>query len=301
MTKGIVFNIQKFSINDGPGIRTTVFLKGCMLNCLWCHNPESKSLKPQLMFQDERCIGCGKCVKVCPLGLHTVGEDGKHIIDRKNCIACGKCVEACAGALEIAGREMFVDEVIDEVLKDKTFYETSGGGITLSGGDPLMQFDFTLSLLKKAKEKDLHTCIETSGYSTPEKIEELIPYVDLFLWDVKETDEQKHIEYTGVSNMKILSNLRLLNEKGAKIILRCPVIPTYNDSEEHLQTIGKLAQELMGVIEVNVEPYHPLGQSKSLSLGIEYPISNLTFPDEETVKEWIEVIQKYTSKPVKKA
>jgi len=299
--KSLVFNIQKFSINDGPGIRTTVFLKGCMLNCLWCHNPESKSPKPQLMFHEQRCIGCGSCLKVCPNGVHTMGENGEHLIDRTKCTACGKCAEACVGALEIVGKEMTVEEVLKEVIKDKVFYDNSGGGMTVSGGEPLMHPEFTLALFKAAKEKGLHTCMETCGCVKWDIIEAMVPYVDLFLWDVKETDSERHKEYTGVSNELILENLHKLNAAGGKIVLRCPIIPGYNDRTEHLQAIGALAEELENVQRVDVEPYHPLGKSKSEGLGKTYPLEELTFPAEEVVKAWIAVISAGTVKPVQKA
>lgn len=299
--KSMVFNIQRFSINDGPGIRTTVFLKGCMLNCIWCHNPESKSQKPQLMLHEKLCIGCGECRNACPLSLHSVSKNGEHLINREKCIVCGKCAEACVGALEIVGKKMSVKEIIKEVLKDKVFYKNSGGGMTLSGGEPLMNPRFVLSLLKAAKEEGLHNCIETSGFARWEDIEALIPYVDLFLWDVKETDSVRHKEYTGVPNERILENLRRLNKAGAGIILRCPIIPTYNDRKEHLEAIAALAEELDNVQRIDVEPYHPLGKSKCEDLGKDYPLEFLNFPADETVKEWMSVIAAGTTKPVQRA
>lgn len=299
--KHYVFNIQRFSVNDGPGIRTTVFLKGCMLNCLWCHNPESKSPKPQLMFHESKCIGCGNCLKVCPKGLHTMGETGAHLIDRGACEACGTCAADCAGALEIVGKEMTVEEILEEVRKDELFYVNSGGGMTVSGGDPLMCPEFTLELLKAAKACGLHTCMETSGHAKWQDIEKLMPYVDLFLWDVKETDPVRHKEYTGVTNERILSNLRRLNGAGAEIVLRCPLIPGLNDREEHLKAIAGLAEELSGVQRVDVEPYHPLGKSKCEDLGKEYALGDLSFTEEDVVSFWIGTIQAGTSKPVQKA
>jgi len=299
--KTLVFNIQKFSINDGPGIRTTVFLKGCMLRCVWCHNPESNRRAPQLMFYPAKCVGCRTCLTSCPNGLHSIGDAGEHNIDRAHCTGCGTCAENCIGALEIAGKEMTVDEIMTKVMKDNAFYANSGGGMTVSGGEPLMQPVFTLELLKGAKEKGLHTCIETCGYAAWEDIRALIPYVDIFLWDVKESDSALHKQYTGVENRLILDNLRKLNGEGAAIVLRCPIIPGYNDRDEHLRAIAALAEELENVIRVDVEPYHPLGKSKSESLGETYLLENLTFPDDTTVSRWIDTIASGTKKPVQKA
>ena len=297
----IIFNIQKFSLNDGPGIRTTVFMKGCMLRCIWCHNPESKSPKQQLMLYSSRCIGCRACEKVCPRGFHHFDENGVHLIDRSGCSVCGTCADACVGALEIVGKPMNAEEIVQAVLRDKAFYDNSGGGMTLSGGEPLLTPDITLEVLRLAKEKGLHNCIETCGYAAWEDIEALLPYVDLFLWDFKESDDARHIEYTGVSNKRILENLRRLNDAGAKIILRCPIIPGCNDRKDHLLAIAALAEELDGVQRVDVEPYHPLGQSKSEGIGEEYVLSDLGMTDAEKTAEWISVIASATSKPVQKA
>ena len=299
--KHIIFNIQRFSVNDGPGIRTTVFMKGCMLNCLWCHNPESKSSRPQLLLNARQCLGCGECIAACENGLHSFAEDGRHLIDRDRCALCGKCVSACVGALEMCGKEMTADEILKEVLRDKPFYDNSGGGMTVSGGDPLLAPEFTLDLLRRAKEYGLHTCVETSGFAKWEKVEAMIPFVDLFLWDVKETDAARHREYTGVPNEPILENLRRLDAAGGRTILRCPVIPGYNDRAEHFAAIAALAESLNNVREINIEPYHPLGQSKAEALGEEYALAGLTFPKEEVVKEWMAQIQAGTDVPVKKA
>lgn len=295
-----VSDIQHFSTGDGPGIRTTVFMKGCPLDCLWCHNPESKNAYPELMLYPNKCIGCGNCLKVCPKGLHSLGDGGEHLIDRAACVHCFACADGCVGALEEAGKEMTVEDVLTEVMKDKAFYDNSGGGMTLSGGEPLLHHEFSLQLFKAAKEQGLHTCIETCGYAPWEHIQALLPYVDVFLWDVKETDAELHRKYTGVSNERILENLRRLNAAGAKIVLRCPLIPNLNDREEHLRGIAALAEELAGVERVDVEPYHPLGQSKSEALNRDYPLSALTFPENETVRGWIDVIAAHTQKPVQK-
>lgn len=298
---GRIFNIQKFSVNDGPGIRTTVFFKGCPLNCIWCHNPESKSAKLELMYSEKKCIGCGGCVAACPKGCHVI-DSGKHIFDRTNCDLCGRCAKICPSeALEIAGYEKSVQEVLAEILKDKAFYENSGGGMTLSGGEPMYQFEFAYELLAAAKERGLHTCMETCGFAKAENMKKAAEFVDIFLFDYKETDPQKHKEFTGVSNELILENLKMMDEMGAKTILRCPIIPSLNDREDHFDGIANVANFLRNIIEINIEPYHPLGKGKAEMLDKEYALGDLGFPEEETVAKWMEYIGSKTRVPVKKA
>ncbi len=299
--KGTVFNIQKFSINDGPGIRTTVFFKGCPLHCIWCHNPESKSAKTEMFFDAEKCTLCHRCEKACPKKLHTFDGEA-HSYDRQSCIACGLCADSCyTGALETVGKEMSADEIIAEVLKDKVFYETSGGGVTLSGGEPMLQFEFTYELLKLAKENGLHTCMETCGFAKPEQYAAISPLVDIFLYDYKESDPDRHKEFTGVSNELILENLKMLDNLGAKTVLRCPIIPELNDRDEHFAAIAALANSLENVMEINVEPYHPLGKSKSALLGKKYALPKLEFVTEAQGLDWINKIQTKTRVNVKKA
>lgn len=299
MEKGVVFNIQRYSINDGPGIRTCVFLKGCPLNCRWCHNPESKSPKPELSYSAAKCIGCGKCAAVCPNGCHTFA-DGIHAIDRTSCIACGKCVNACIGALDLFGKMMTVDEVIAEAIKDKPFYAESGGGITFTGGEPFAQPKFLLALLKEAKKQGLHVCIETSGYVQHEILADAMNYVDVFLFDYKETDAERHAEYTGVRNEKILENLCYLAENGKEIVLRCPIIPGYNDRDEHFSAIASLADKYEGITHVDIEPYHPLGKTKAAQIGKEYPLGELEMVNKELSNEWIQTIQAQTKRNVRR-
>lgn len=259
----LIFDIEKFAVHDGPGIRTVVFMKGCPLHCIWCHNPESQSFEPEILFDAKKCIGCGWCISACPRHCHHF-ENGIHSFDRKNCAGCGKCTERCfAGSLELVGKRMTVPQVLAEVMKDKPFYDNSGGGMTLSGGEPLAHFEFTAALLRDAKANGLHTAIETSGFAPWEKIRALCPFVDLWLWDVKASPDT-HEKLTGVPSSIILDNLRHLDETGAKIILRCPMIPGINDGQAELLRIAELANTLHGVRQIDLEPYHPLGEGKNL-------------------------------------
>ena len=263
---GNVFHIQRFSTNDGSGIRTVVFLKGCPLSCKWCHNPESKSSNPEIFYDAKKCVGCRTCEISCKRNQH-IFDHGKHIFVRDNCENCMDCVSACpVNALEICGKTVEVDEVIDEILRDAEFYKQSGGGITLSGGEPLLQYDFSLEILKKSKEADIHTAIETCGYCQKE-LSEISQYVDLWLYDIKVASDKEHIKYTGVSNKIIFKNLRYLDGIGQKIILRCPVIPDINFTEKHFDVISALANELKNVIAIHLEPYHPLGIDKAAKIG----------------------------------
>lgn len=298
---GVIFNIQRFSINDGPGIRTNVFLKGCPLRCRWCHNAESLRPQRELRYRAAACVGCGACAAVCEHGGHIVTE-GEHRVDRTVCVACGRCAEACFyDALEVAGRTITVAEVLEEAERDRPFYESSGGGITLTGGEPAAQSEFAVALLTAARNRGLHTCVETCGHAPWAVMERLAAVTDLFLYDYKETDPIKHKAFTGVDNRRILENLRRLDERGCQTVLRCPVIPALNDREEHFKGICALANGLKNVTEIHVEPYHALGSEKYAQLGEAYTLHDIPMPGEETVKGWIAALQAGTAVPVKQA
>ena len=267
---GIIFNIQRFSIHDGPGIRTTVFLKGCPLRCKWCSNPEGMSRTQEIFIHDEKCIQCGKCKEACPEDA-IISLEGTKRIDFEKCTHCMECARACpTNTLESVGEYVSINEIVEEVKKDALFYDNSGGGVTLSGGEPLLQWNFTTGLLKSCKEQGLHTALDTTGFASWEIMREVLKHVDLVLYDVKHMDESLHIQGTGVSNKTILENL----EKTASIKktwLRFPIIPGFNDSHENVEKLAYLGAKL-GVEKVSLLPYHEWGRHKYKWLGRDYPL-----------------------------
>lgn len=276
MSELMVFDIQKFALHDGPGIRTTVFLKGCPLDCVWCHNPESKKRKAQLGFLKKNCTGCGACQKVCEHGVHEFTSEGHHGIHYERCVQCGRCEKACLHhALKIYGKWMSSEKILDSVMKDRDFFERSGGGLTVSGGEPMMQFEGLLDLLKKAKEKGLHVCVDTSGQAAEDQYRQIAPYVDLFLFDYKITGTQEHKKYTGVDNERILRNLDLLCRNGNHVFLRCPIIPGINDNKEHYRAIAGLSRRYENIDQVNLMMYHDMAKGKSQQIGETYELEDL--------------------------
>jgi pyruvate formate lyase activating enzyme len=293
MTTGQIFDIQRFAIHDGPGIRTTVFFKGCPLRCLWCGNPESISPQPQLSYVAGQCIGCQACLEVCPESALSLGPDGKVILDRDRCTACGKCAPECdPQALQMIGREVSVDEVMQVVLRDRDYYRASNGGITLSGGEPLFQPRFAEQLLRRAKAHRLHSVVETSGYALWGAIRDLVPLVDLWLFDYKETDPQRHEQYIGKPLPPILENLSRLHRAGAKILIRCPMIPQYNARTAHLDGIVALNRRFPKLEGVELLPYYDLWRAKLKRLGLASQLpDSVQPPDRETVRSWMDYLR----------
>ncbi len=284
MVKGAIFNIQKYSVHDGPGIRTTVFLKGCPLKCWWCHNPESQNPKHEIMFFKERCTGCGVCVRRCTSeAIHICNN--QPLTDEAKCKLCGKCTDFCPNkAREYVGKNITVQALMDEIIKDEVFYDESNGGVTFSGGEPMLYADFLAEVLKACKQRGVHTAVDTSGYAAFDKFEKIIDYVDLFLYDVKLMDNEKHIKYIGVENGLILENLKKLSDRGANIFVRMPIIAGVNDDFENIEESIRFLSNL-NIIQVNLLPYHKMGMDKYRRLEMDYKLSGMERPTDQRMEE----------------
>jgi pyruvate formate lyase activating enzyme len=287
---GEIFNIQRFSIHDGPGIRTTVFFKGCTLRCFWCHNPEGLRPGVEISFYPERCITCGECVRACPEGAQQI-NDGMRTYDRARCTACGACLDSCfTGALEKTGQRLSLEQVMAEILPDRAFYQQSGGGVTLSGGDPLLQHDFAAALLRACKQEGLHTAVETTANCRWDVMASILPDIDLVMMDIKHMDPQRHRGCTGVTNERILANAARLVEEGKPVLFRTPVVPGVNDTPQEIAAIAAFIAEIgarAGAAELprlELLPFHQLAASKYHSLGMEYQPHALIPPDREKMQ-----------------
>lgn len=287
---GIVFNLQPFSTNDGPGIRTVVFLKGCPLSCTWCHNPESRCRTAEIAYDPRSCLGCGACASVCPNECHAI-QSGFHTFSPQHCVGCGRCADVCGGALECTGREMSVDEIVTRATQDEAFFRASGGGITLSGGEPLFQPDFSRAILQSCKARGISTCMETSCFAPWPVLESFLSYTDIFYCDWKLTDDALHRQYTGVSNALILENILRLDEAGAQLCLRCPIIPGINDTPRHFHGIADLANRLHRLTHIELMPYHDTWLGKNALYGYSQPM-HIAPPSPATVHSWIDSIQR---------
>jgi len=292
-TKGLVFDIKKYAIHDGPGIRTTVFFKGCPLQCLWCHNPESWKFHVELGFRKSRCLGCGQCAEACSREAISLVEN-RPVTDSEKCILCGRCVDVClAGARQIIGREMAVSEVMAEVERDVIFYDQSGGGVTFSGGEPLMQPDFLLALLNQCRARNIHTAVDTSCYAEPEIVESVAERADLFLCDLKHMNNEMHERFTGVGNNLILENIRRISQADKKIVIRIPIIPGFNDATANIEATGKFAASLTGAGRIDILPFNRGGIEKSTRLTGEIKSMQIETPGEDKMSEIAKNLSKY--------
>ena len=288
--QGCVFDIKKYAIHDGPGIRTTVFFKGCPLQCRWCHNPESWKAAPEASFRKGRCVRCGRCETTCQNDAITF-SDGYPAADTDKCVLCGACADAClSGAREIVGEQMTVEAVMAEIRKDIIFYDESGGGATFSGGEPLMQLEFLLALLNRCRAEDIHTAVDTTCHALREPMARVAEAADLLLCDIKHMDSDKHERYTGVPNRLILNNLRALAREGRRMLIRVPVIPGFNDDQANIVATGRFAQSLETVSRIDLLPYNRGGLEKSARLTAEPELMDTRTPDKEKMEQIAEIL-----------
>lgn len=296
--RAMIFDVQRYSLHDGPGIRTMIFFKGCPLQCLWCCNPESQNSYAETEYRDDLCRECGRCEAACVNNAINM-KDNKQRIDKKKCKNCGKCSEACPyGAIRLIGRIFDVEEIMDQIKADLKYFKKSGGGITLSGGEPLIWTEFCEQVLQKSYDLNINTAIETTGYVPTENLERIREYTDVFLYDIKSIDNERHKRLTGVSNELILKNIRYLRKKHSNVIMRVPLIPEYNFVGDELEAMCDLAKET-GITEINIMPYHNLGEVKYERLFREYKLKELKalkFAEdmEEQIEKYNYIFKKYS-------
>ena len=288
---GTVFDMQRFSLHDGPGIRTIVFLKGCPLHCRWCSNPESQNNSPIVMYKKSDCFKCGRCISVCKVGA--ISFDNETHINREKCTGCGECTNVCpSGALVLKGKTMTIQQAIKELKKDATIFRRSNGGVTLSGGEPLVQHEFASQLLLACKSQGWSTAIETTGFGSSEAIEKVIPYVDTVLLDIKHIDPYTHKKFTGISNEVILKNAKRISQI-TKTVVRVPIIPGFNYSYKDIEDIAKFVKSLNNVDTIHLLPYHTFGENKYDLLGIEYTLDGLKRLSKEDLNEHKKIVESY--------
>jgi pyruvate formate lyase activating enzyme len=290
---GLVFDIKKYAIHDGPGIRTTVFFKGCPLQCRWCHNPESWKSHAEHGLRRGRCLGCGQCVEVCRNQAISLVEN-LPVTDTDKCVLCGRCVDICVnGAREIIGRQMSIGEVMVEIEKDVIFYDQSGGGVTFSGGEPLMQPEFLLELLNQCNERQIHAAVDTSCYAEPEIVEKISEKTDLFLCDIKQMDSETHESFTGVQNDLILDNIKRLSQAGKEIVIRVPVVPGFNDDRANIEATGEFVASLQGINRIDILPFNRGGKEKSARLRVDFEPMQVEPPGEEEIDSIAKILKDY--------
>ena len=288
---GTVFRIARYAVHDGPGIRTTVFLKGCPLRCWWCHSPESQALREELVLKTDRCTRCGTCLPFCPEHAIQPAGDGGFVTDRDACARCGTCVRVCpSGAREMAGRLYTASELMSEIVKDILFFDESGGGVTFSGGEPLMQPAFLEAVLERCRDLRIHTAVDTCGLADQDALARISALTNLFLFDLKVADDERHREVTGVANERILANLRLLASAGAAVRIRVPLVPGVNDDQANIEAIGRLVASL-GLARVDVLPYHRAGIAKYDRLNKEYLLPDTQPPSEAALAATVSTLE----------
>jgi pyruvate formate lyase activating enzyme len=289
---GVVFDIQRFAIHDGYGIRTLVFMKGCPLRCEWCSNPESQHTGREIMFHEEKCIECGACIEACPFG-ELLEENWP--VDNEQCYGCGSCVDVCyAGARKLVGKWMSVQEVLEVVTRDLVFYRQSGGGVTVGGGEPTLQASFVSELLKECSAAGVHTAVETCGHASWERFSRVLEHTDLLLFDLKHMNTEKHRRRTGVGNERILDNAVRAADQVREMIIRLPLIPDFNDSAEHIRDLATfIQQKLPRVSRIDILPYHSMGESKMVQLGRDYPLKGLRTLTREDIRKTEELLQSF--------